>query len=134
MELNQSKLFIEISIRNLEEFWSLLYNSNSSNKTYKPKNLTHISVCIRCTIASPMKTRGGNYGSWFLRNYFVCINRFVSFLWHQSTKTTNLVFHNFSPEIFSVLAVKKENKLFIGPKLDKNLFWTNKKFVFFFNC
>jgi hypothetical protein len=26
--------------------------------------------------------------------------------------------------------LKNENKLFIGPKLRKNLFWTNKKFLF----
>ena len=46
---------------------------------------------------------------------------------HQAT---NLVV----PKFFSVLAFKKENKLFIGPNLRKNLFRTNKKFVFFFNC
>ena len=28
----------------------------------------------------------------------------------------------------------EKEKLFIGPKLRKNLFWTNKKFVIFFNC
>ena len=31
-------------------------------------------------------------------------------------QTTNIVSPNFFPEIFSVLAVEKENKLFIGPK------------------
>ena len=41
----------------------ILKNSDDcfiTQKTYKPNNLNHISVCIRCTIASPMKTRGGN--------------------------------------------------------------------------
>jgi hypothetical protein len=47
-------------------------------------------------------------------------------------QTTNLVFPNFFNEFFSVWSVEEENKLFIGPKLRKNLFWTNKKFVFLF--
>ena len=36
-------------------------------------------------------------------------------------------------EFFSVWAVEKENKLFVGLKL-RFFFWTNKNFVFFFNC
>ena len=40
----------------------------------------------------------------------------------------------FFPRNFVSWAVEKENKLFIGPKLrKKNLFWTNKKFIIFFN-
>jgi hypothetical protein len=46
-------------------------------------------------------------------------------------KTTNLVFPNFFHEFFSALSVEKENELFIGPKLKKKLFWTNKKSVCF---
>ena len=67
-KFNQSRLLIEIPIRNLEEFWHLLYNSNSSNKTYKPNNLTHISVCILYL----WKLEGAIK---LLRKYFVCINR-----------------------------------------------------------
>ena len=37
---------------------------------------------------------------------------------HLNHQATNLVFPKF----------------FVGPKSRKNLFWTNKKFVFFFNC
>ena len=45
-------------------------------------------------------------------------------------QTRNLVFPNLFHKIFSV-----ENKLFIGPKRRKNLFWTHEKFfVLFFNC
>jgi hypothetical protein len=41
----------------------------------------------------------------------------------------------FSPIIsMNFFQFEKENKLFIGPKLKKNLFWTNKKLAFFFNC
>ena len=47
---------------------------------------------------------------------------------------TNLVFPNSFHEFFSVSGDENENKLFIGPKLRQNLFGTNKKFVFFFNC
>ena len=48
-------------------------------------------------------------------------------------QTTNHVFPNFFHEFFSVLAVERENKLlFIGQK--QSQFWTNEKFVFFFNC
>ena len=54
--------------------------------------------------------------------------------WHQTTKP-RILFSDFFPRNFLSWAVEEENKLFIGPKLrKKNLFWTNKKFVFFFNC
>ena len=49
-------------------------------------------------------------------------------------KTTNVVFPNFFYEFFSAWAVEKDNKLFIGPKQIFSQFWTNEKFVFFFNC
>jgi hypothetical protein len=39
----------------------------------------------------------------------------VSCLWHQTTKTTNLVFPNFIHKVLSSWTVEKENKLFIGP-------------------
>ena len=51
--------------------------------------------------------------------------------WHFTTdilsvtsnhQTTNLVFLNFFHEFFSISAVEKEKKLFIGPKLKKKLF------------
>ena len=49
-------------------------------------------------------------------------------------QTTNFVFPNFFHECFSVLAVEKENKLFIGSKQLFSQLWTNEKIVFFFNC
>ena len=49
-------------------------------------------------------------------------------------QTTNIVLPKFFYEFFSVCAFEKERKLFIGLKPRKNLFWTNKKFVFLFNC
>ena len=53
----------------------------------------------------------------------LCFILFVT----SNHQTTNLVFPNYFQEFFSVWTVEKENKLFIGPKLRKNLFWTNKK-------
>ena len=47
-------------------------------------------------------------------------------------QTTNLVLPNFPPR-FSVLAVEKEKKLFIGPKQVFCQFSTNKKFISFYN-
>ena len=49
-------------------------------------------------------------------------------------QTTNLVSPNFFHEFFSVWAVEKENKLFIGLKMGKKLWWPNNKFILFFNC
>ena len=49
-------------------------------------------------------------------------------------QTTNFVFPIFFREFFSVWPDEKENKLFIGTKLRKNLCWTSKKFVISFNC
>jgi hypothetical protein len=51
----------------------------------------------------------------------------LSCLLHQTTKQPILFSPIFSSNFFSV---EKENKLFIGPKFLKKLFWTNKKFVF----
>ena len=55
----------------------------------------------------------------------------ISCSWHQ---TTNFVFPKFFHEFFIVSAVEREKKLFVGPMTnnEKNLFWLNKKFVFFF--
>ena len=36
--------------------------------------------------------------------------------------------------IFLSLSSQKRKETFHWPKTEKNLFWTNKKFVFFFNC
>ena len=49
-------------------------------------------------------------------------------------QTNNLVFPKFFHKFFSVKQLKKKNKLFMRLKLRDNLFWTNKKFVIFFNC
>ena len=46
-------------------------------------------------------------------------------------QTTNLVFPNFFQEFFSVLAVEKENKLFVGPKLKKTWLGTIKSLFSF---
>ena len=74
----------------------------------------------------------------------VCFTTLLTLLHHRrfnilfvtsNHQTTNLVFPNFFHEFFSVLAVEKENKFFIGPKKWVFFqFWTNEKFVFFFNC
>ena len=59
----------------------ILKNSDDcfiTQKTYKPNNLNHISVCIRCTIASPMNIRGGNWpmeSSLSSTSRILCINR-----------------------------------------------------------
>ena len=47
-------------------------------------------------------------------------------------QTANLFFANYLHKFFSVWAVETVIKLFIGPKprRKKNLFWTNKKFLF----
>ena len=45
-------------------------------------------------------------------------------------QTTNLVSPNFS----TVVAVETEKQLFIGPKQVPSQFWSNEKFVLFFNC
>jgi hypothetical protein len=42
-------------------------------------------------------------------------------------QTTNLVFPNYFYQLFSVLVVEKENKLFIGPKLRKKTCFGPKK-------
>jgi len=42
-------------------------------------------------------------------------------------------FTQFYPRIFSVLAVEKEKKNFIGSKQVFSECWTNEKFIFFFN-
>ena len=52
----------------------------------------------------------------------------------SNLQTTNLGFPNFFHDFFSVLAVEKEKRqLLIGQKIRKKTFWTNRKFVFFFN-
>ena len=56
---------------------------------------------------------------------------FLSFSWHQTSKQTILFTPIFSTNFSHFLkAVEKENKLFIGPKLRKNLFWTNNNFFY----
>ena len=76
--------------------------------SYQPQNCDFLGSTYWCTVSESVQLH-------FMRTIL-----FVTSI-HQ---TTNLVCPNFLS--FS--------KLFIGPKLRKNLSWTNKKFVFFFNC
>ena len=67
---------------------------------------------------------------WPSQNIYVNL---LTCSWHQTTKTTNLVFPNYFNKFFSVWAVEKENKLFIGPKqVFFSQFWSNKKLFFVF--
>jgi hypothetical protein len=76
--------------------------------------------------------RAGGLG-WLLLDRDHVFSFIVVSLVTSNPQTMNLVFPNFFHDIFSVEQLKK--KLFIGPKLrKKNLFWTNKKIVIFFNC
>ena len=54
--------------------------------------------------------------------------------WHQNTKQQIMFSSIFFTFFFSVWAVEKENKLFIGPKMVFCQFLANEKMVFFFNC
>ena len=67
----------------------------------------------------------------FWTTYLNCIDLLFKASIHQ---TTNLFFPIFFHQFFWVLAVEKDNKLFIGPKQIFSQFWTNEKFVLIFNC
>ena len=73
---------------------------------------------------------GGRAGGSQLSSVLkICI---ISCLSHQTTKQP-ILFPQIFYKFFSVWTFEKQNKLFIGPKLRKNLFWTNKKFIFLYS-
>ena len=59
--------------------------------------------------------------------------KIISCSWHQTTKPRILFYPIFSANFSQLKQFKKKRTFNWSKNEKKNLFWTNKKFVFFFN-